>query len=361
MPSRAKTWRERVARETRVHLSFLRVVLPQFRLSIGLFLVVNLLGATVIWAEARPELTFPHALYVALGLNLFEVEQGYPQDGPLLIQAVYFLIPAIGLTVIAEGLVRFGVAIVNRKTMNEEWQVALAHSFEGHVVIAGMGRIGRRVAERLCQSERVVCIEKEGQGSSPVPDGVAVVHGDATQAEVLERANVARARAILALTDNDLVNLEVALNAREVNPKLRVVLRMFNERLGQRLVQQFGFDAVYSTSALAAPSFAAALYSSHILRTIEVDENKTLHLARVSVAARSCLVGLAILELERRADVSVVLHRSKGKQDLLPSADTRVQAGDELFVLAELEHVDSFDRLATGESSYDLGPPVTAG
>src|SRR5690606_28034995 len=155
------------------------------------------------------------------------------------------------------SLVRFGVAVFNRKHMSEEWHMALASTFSDHVIICGLGHVGRRVALQLCRQERLVCIEraaqaKEGGAALGLPEDVAVLLGDATQPELLEKANLARARAILALTDDDMVNLEVALLAREVNPQIRVVLRMFNERLGQRLVDQFKFDAVYSTSALAA-------------------------------------------------------------------------------------------------------------
>jgi voltage-gated potassium channel len=347
----ATRW-ERLLRKLRVHVSFVRVLIRQFRVSIGLFVVVVLLGGLIIWDENHPAMTYAHAVYAALTLTFFEISEGYPQDKGITIQVLYFVLPAVGLTLIAESLVRFGVAVFNRKHMSEEWHMALASTFKDHVVITGLGHVGRRVALQLSRHERLVCVEqasavKEGGAAAlGLPEDVAIISGDATQPELLKRANVADARAVLALTDNDLANLEIALLARELNPKVRVVLRMFNEALGQRLVEQFRFDAVYSTSALAAPSFVSALYHSRILQTISVGEGKAVHMAQFQVESGSPLAGHTVLEIERLTGASVVLHQSRGKEDLLPSADARVAAGDQLYVLCELAKIDPFERLA---------------
>ncbi|HBP20336.1 MAG TPA: hypothetical protein DEA08_21415 [Planctomycetes bacterium] len=341
---RSERWVERAW----VHIHFLRVVLPQFRISLGVFLGVNLLGALVIWSEGPAPRTFWQALHTALALNFFEMVDPYPTGGGFLIQATYFLLPAIGLTVIAEGLVRLGVLIGNRKRLDPEWHMALASTFKDHVVIAGLGKVGLRVARRLQGDEHVVGIDRvePSDKGEALSENVAVLLGDATSMALLEQANVARARAILVLTDNDLANLEIALNARELNPEIRVVLRMFNEQLGKRLVDEFGFDAVYSTTSLAAPSFSAALYSNRILQSIEVGPEKVVHMARVEVEAGSSLVGKTILEVEQERGVSIVLHHSAGRADLLPSIRAEVSAGDVLYLLAELRELERVDRAA---------------
>jgi Trk K+ transport system NAD-binding subunit len=348
-----ETRRDRLLRAARVHLSFVRVLVRQFRLSIGLFVIVVLVGGWIIWNE-NPEMTYAHAVYAALTLTFFEVSEDYPQGKGIIIQMLYFVLPAVGLTLIAESLVRFGVAVFNRRHMSGEWHMALASTFSDHVVVAGLGHVGRRVALQLARNERLVCIEvasegKEGGGAGVgLPEDVAVILGDATRPDVLAKANVANARALLALTDNDLANLEIALCAREMNPKVRVVLRMFNETLGQRLVEQFKFDAVYSTSALAAPSFVSALYHSRILQTIQIGDGKVVHMAEFEVAPGSPLAGHTILEIEKLTGASVVLHQTLGKADLLPSAEARVGASDHLFVLCELSKIDPLERLARG-------------
>ena len=66
---RGEQWVERAW----VHVHFLRVVLPQFRLSLSVFLGVNLLGALVIWTQGATPRTFWQALHTALALNFLEM------------------------------------------------------------------------------------------------------------------------------------------------------------------------------------------------------------------------------------------------------------------------------------------------
>jgi hypothetical protein len=85
---------------------------------------------------------------------------------------------------------------------------------------------------------------------------------------VIERAeldgdafNVARvqsARALALLGQDDLGNFHAALRAQELNPELRLVVRIFNTSLGERMRTFFHDCAVLSGSSMSAPSFAAA-------------------------------------------------------------------------------------------------------
>ena len=90
----------------------------------------------------------------------------------------------------------------------------------GHIIVCGLGNVGFRVVEELIrQEERVVAIERKRDNpfiSTARRLGVAVIVGDAGVAEVLRQANSGRAKAVVAATDNELANLEVALLAREL-------------------------------------------------------------------------------------------------------------------------------------------------
>ncbi len=111
----------------------------------------------------------------------------------------------------------------------------------GHIIVCGLGNIGYRVVEQLlAQGELVVAIERSRDNpfiATARRQKVAVMIGDATMREVLEQAHAASARAVLALTNNELVNLEIALMVRELAPKQRVVLRVVEANLAQTLRQ----------------------------------------------------------------------------------------------------------------------------
>jgi Trk K+ transport system NAD-binding subunit len=94
---------------------------------------------------------------------------------------------------------------------------------------------------------------------------VPVIHGDATVREVLRQARAATARAVIAATSNDLINLEVALLVRDLNDKQRVVLRLSDPHLAQTLREAANVRFALSIAALAAPAFVAALYGDRVL------------------------------------------------------------------------------------------------
>ena len=58
--------------------------------------------------------------------------------------------------------------------------------------------------------------------------------------------------------DDDLGNLNTALAAAEINPGIRVVIRLFDQELGSHIPQLFDDAVALSSSALAAPGFVSA-------------------------------------------------------------------------------------------------------
>ncbi len=62
----------------------------------------------------------------------------------------------------------------------------------------------------------------------------------------------------LPATDDQLANLEIALDAREINPGIKVVMRMFDVEFARKVEKGFGIHTAFSCSALTAPIFAAA-------------------------------------------------------------------------------------------------------
>jgi peroxiredoxin Q/BCP len=90
---------------------------------------------------------------------------------------------------------------------------------------------------------------------------IELLTGDATRDATLDLCNVAEARAVVALTDSDTANLEVALGARARNTRVPVVMRVQDEALAGSIARQFEAVESYSTVALAAPAFAALAHS----------------------------------------------------------------------------------------------------
>lgn len=134
----------------------------------------------------------------------------------------------------------------------------------GHVVVVGLGSVGFRVVNELTDlGMPVVAVDVDADSSflSSVRTKVPLVVGDARVEETLLRANLPTARAVVAATDDDAVNLGVGIAAKRMNPRARTVVRLFDAEFARKVESSLGIDAALSASRIAAPTFvAAALY-----------------------------------------------------------------------------------------------------
>ena len=194
-----------------------------------------------------------------------------------------------------------------------------------HVVLCGLDRLGLRTLEELRRLGAPVVVV----AVAPDPDfvarartlGATLVAGNPRDEVTLRAAGIGVARALVLTEDDDIGNLHTALAGQDLNPALRVVLRLFNRDLGQDLAALFRDCAVLSASALAAPTLVAAALHDDWEGRIEVaDRALTLH----EVAAGGALPPDTLLPVARRD--------AGGATRLFPAAG---EAGDgELLCLA---------------------------
>jgi len=257
------------------------------------------------------ELGFPESLYAVFTMLFFG--SAYPLPTDPLTRVVFFVVPVVGLVVIGQFLARLAAAYVNR----ERWIRAVASTYDGHVIVCGMGRVGFRVVRWLLDlGAEVVVIESIP--TNPFIDqirawGVPVIIADARRPEVLTDAGVMTCSAICPITGDDLVNLAMATEARALRSDLKVVLRTFDERLGANLQAGFDIHTAFSAAALAAPAFAAAAMLVPVDYALAFGEGAArtlLSVTKFTLVEGSSLVGSTVGGLEDDYGVFVIAHRT---------------------------------------------------
>ncbi len=176
---------------------------------------------------------------------------------------------------------------------------------------------------------------------------IPVIIADARRTENLIKAGVKRADAIIPCTDDELTNLDIALDAREQNPDIKVVMRLFDPDLARRVQQGFGIHTAFSTSALAAPIFASAAMRLNVKHSFYVGDT-LLNLSQVTVEPGSRLTGWPLEKLESELDLSVICYQGGEITDLHPTPDLCLGAGDQILVLASLETLQQLNGLNQG-------------
>lgn len=248
-----------------------------------LFALIWLLSAAYIIATGMAS-DLPSALYRVLQVIILQTDGKLPADRVL--ATLYFLIPLVAVFALLPTVLPFARYLFVKKDRQQPWQVALASTYADHVIVCGLGRVGSRVVARLVSlGERVVVIQRDWDGEfvqQVLSMRVPVIVGDATNADVLTQAGVKRARAVVAVVDGDLTDIDIALAARKLRPDLRVILRAFSEAMDRNLEQTFGKNSVYSSSTLAAPTFAAATAHRGLDYALPIDSASSPYLLGVA-------------------------------------------------------------------------------
>ncbi len=207
-----------------------------------------------------------------------------------------------------------------------------------HVVVCGLGRIGTSVAERLkARGVPVVAIEQreDAPGVLRVRQlKIPVVVGSASDAWTHQLAGISRAVAVLAVTDDEAVNLEIALVAKNLNPDVRVVARMFDHDLANRVERRLQLGATRSVSMLTAPAFAAAALGRR-REVIFPIGRRVLLFTEITVNPSSAAPGKIISQLEEPGAARILAWvRGTGNEWEWGHGEHQLAGNDRLAVVA---------------------------
>ncbi|MGA7731167.1 MAG: NAD-binding protein [Chloroflexia bacterium] len=133
---------------------------------------------------------------------------------------------------------------------------------KGHIVLCGLDGLGLRTLSELRNLGEEVTVVADDASIAFIERAEALggefIRGNYRDEATLKTACVADARALVITAADDVGNIHAALAAQELNPNIRIVLRIFNQEFGQRLASLFADCEVLSSSAIAAPAFVSA-------------------------------------------------------------------------------------------------------
>jgi Trk K+ transport system NAD-binding subunit len=179
-------------------------------------------------------------------------DRKHPVD---IVAAMLLMLAGITLT----GLfIAFGASLLTRVHWVTMQGLRPIHR-RGHIVVCGAGSIGSGVIDLLVSlAKRLVVVELN-------PDATIIerareqhfdlLTGDASRDTTLDLCNLGAASALVALTNVDTLNLEIALGARARNPTMPIVLRIAEASFAESIARHFDFETTFSAAALAAPAF----------------------------------------------------------------------------------------------------------
>jgi voltage-gated potassium channel len=206
-----------------------------------------------------------------------------------------------------------------------------------HIIVCGFGRVGSTVARELEHAGvPVVVIDTVPHSIEEAKaEGHLVVEGDATRDDVLVRAGIQRAKALITAVDADATNVYVTLSARSLNPKLFIVARA-NEEGSEGKLRQAGAHRVVSPYTRAGRQIAELATRPRVADFIDFALSHgqlSFSIEEVEVAPGGPLDGKTVGDLAGRGmHVMAIVSYGPGQFDTHAPMDRVLKAGEQLIV-----------------------------
>ncbi|MGB9302251.1 MAG: NAD-binding protein [Mycobacterium sp.] len=304
------------------------------------FALLFTLGSTAVvhFAYRNPSMSWIDALYFT-SETVTTVGYGEYNFGQ---QAVFLRLFAVGLmfggAIITAILVAFLADLLLSRRFVQAAGLRRARRMHDHVVVVGLGSVGIRVVSDLTAAGYDVLVIEQDENnrflSTAAELDVPVIFGDPAMRQTLESARVDHARGVAVVTQSDMANIETGIVLLEIlgsDTKVPIVMRVQGRALSAAVNKQFGFENVRSIVDLAAPWFIGAAMGLQVLGTFWVGQ-RSFMVGGMLVAAGSELDGLQMVQMSTQTRV-IAITRPEGPVSLRPRRDSRLQAGDTVYLI----------------------------
>jgi len=262
------------------------------------------------------------------------------------------------------GTVGFAVATLTQAVIESELGTFFGQrrmekeiaKLKDHIIICGVGRVGRRVAQEVtARNIPVVIIEQDPTKAKWAQErNFPVMIGDATSESVLQQARIEYARGLAAAVTSDAQNVYIVLTAHGMAPNLPIVARASEETAESKLIKA-GATAVLSPYSYAGQRMARMLTRPNVQRFLDValsslsDSDLDLQIEEVRVAEKSQLIGSSLSDSGLRKRLGVIIlaiRRVDGHLDFNPGPSQMVSPGDCLIAMGDSLKLKELETLA---------------
>ena len=233
------------------------------------------------------------------------------------------------LTVLADTMLR-SVLDPTKVRRRKERRLTM---LKNHTVVCGYGQVGEAVCAALKVAGRQVLVvdTQTERLTSAAALGLHILEGDATDEDVLKRAGIDKASALVSVINSDPANLYVVLSARGLVPGLTIIARASDESASRKM-RRAGASEVVNPYQLSGNRIARLMIAPHLAKFIG-GPLETDHFTVRESAVPESYVGRSIEHFGQASGALVVAIWREGAalrarpQEVLKSGDTLLLAG----------------------------------
>ena len=231
---------------------------------------------------------------------------------------------------------------------------AAIDKLENHVIICGFGRNGKQAAHVLKKhNTRFVVVEQKKDVVSVINHKYSdlILEGDSTQDEVLLKAGILRAKALITTLPIDADNLFIVLSARTLNPKLTIISRASEDNSDKKL-KLAGADNVIMPDKIGGAHMASLVMKPDVMEFVDFitgqggDNIRLEEITFENLSQEFQNKTIRELEIRNRSGANIIGFKTgNGEYVINPSADTKIIPDAKLFVLGTNEQISKLKEL----------------
>ena len=231
---------------------------------------------------------------------------------------------------------------------------AAIEKLNDHVIICGYGRNGKQAAQILKKHDkRFVVIESDEKVTSGITHRFSelILKGDATQDEILLKAGILKAKALITTLPTDSANLFIVLTARNLNPKLTIISRASDDGSDAKL-KIAGANNVIMPDKVGGAHMASLVMKPDVMEFLDyitAQSADSINLEEISFDFISDSLKnktLSDLEIRNKSGANIIGFKTVlGEYIVNPSADTKIIPHSKIFVLGAPDQIKKLKAL----------------
>lgn len=220
---------------------------------------------------------------------------------------------------------------------------------EQHTIVCGFGRNGQQASHKLQAYDKdFVVIEQDHEIiEKEHEEGMLYVDGDATDDEILLKAGIERASALICALPKDADNLFVVLSARQINPKLKIISRA-TEETSYKKIKLAGADNIIMPDRIGGDHMASLVVVPDLVEFLDnltvSGENDSIYVEQISfehVCPSGKEQAIEDLDLRRKTGCSIIGYKTpEGDYIVNPEPATVLQSKSKLIVIGRPNQIE---------------------
>ncbi|MGB3262258.1 potassium channel family protein [Paenisporosarcina sp.] len=320
---------------------------------IGLIVLVAVATAGFMALE---NLKFFDAFYLTI-ISLMTVGYGDIVPETEAGQKFALLLIPLGVAFVTYAMGAVASYFIEHQLSVKVWNKRMEHTIknlEDHIVVCGLGRVGRQVYEQLKEEDVPVIYihDSEEEMVEYLEEGTLRIVGSPLQENILKEANVAKARGLIATLPSDSDNVFITIKAKALNEKIEVVARAENAG-SEEVLLRAGASRVINPSTIGGRELVSSVLrpeGTDLVNLLIHTKEKKQSLEEVSLEEACTYIGKSLKESAIRNEMGVTVLAIRRGEKLIsnPSSDEVMKKEDVLIIYGEKDTSEAFKKKCKG-------------